>query len=156
MGHHNPVEYDEVDADADGVEDHLAAVADEEAQLLDNEDYEAYELGDGTSPVPNQHHQNPRPCKKTKTPRWLSFLHGPIPPKNPPFNPLFPALQQLPTKWLRKLLPRTWQRGVLLLLVLALWAASLGIPLVRSKGAAVDATGVPIRHLSCSDAPWTD
>ncbi|AEO68069.1 uncharacterized protein THITE_2155177 [Thermothielavioides terrestris NRRL 8126] len=144
----------------DEVEGRLAEVADEEAQLLDGEDFEQFELDDTSRPAPSQEHAASRQPRlrgswvRRRTPRWLAFLHGPDPPKVHSIKPLFPSLQELPARWLEKAFPRRWQRGVLLVLFLAAWAASLAVPLILSKGTATDASGTAIRHVDCVDTLW--
>src|SRR5689334_948524 len=112
----------------DEVEGRLSEVADEEAQLLDGEDYEQFELDDGSRPVPRQQPQAPRAQSRSiglwerhRAPRWLAFLYGPDPPKIHTLNPLFPSVQEFPIKWLEKTFPRRWQRAVLLVVFLAAW-----------------------------------
>ncbi|KAL2137138.1 hypothetical protein VTI74DRAFT_8770 [Chaetomium olivicolor] len=142
------------------VEVQLAEVADEEAQLLEGDDYEQYELEDGAGPIPRQQ-QSLQGQQKTRrfwtrqwTPRWLAFLHGPDPPKVQTIKPLFPSVQELPVKWLEKVLPRRWQRAVLMVFFLVAWAISLATPLLLSKGTATDASGTAIRHIDCVDTLW--
>ncbi|KAK3319819.1 hypothetical protein B0T19DRAFT_433089 [Cercophora scortea] len=134
---------------------------DEEAQLLDGEDYEQFELEDASP----SHRQRPDERtrarerdgdRRRRTPRsWLQrFLHGPSPPKINTIRPLFPSVQELPVRLLERLLPRTWQKLVLLALSVLLWTAALAIPLAKSKGALTDAAGNEVRHLDCVDTLW--
>ncbi|KAK4157692.1 hypothetical protein C8A00DRAFT_29377 [Chaetomidium leptoderma] len=145
----------------DEVEGRLSEAGDEEAQLLDGEDYEQFELDDGSRPVPRQQppasqaqSRSPGLWARHRAPRWLAFLYGPDPPKIHTLSPLFPSVQELPVKWLEKTFPRRWQRAVLLVVFLAAWAASLAVPLVLSKGTATDASGTAIRHTDCVDTLW--
>ncbi|KAK4131460.1 hypothetical protein BT67DRAFT_388160 [Trichocladium antarcticum] len=131
------------------------AVDDEEAQLLAGEDYEQFELDDASRPVPTpQQHNPPERARRRPGRRWLAFLYGPDPPKVYTISPFFPSVQELPVKWLRKMLPRQWQRRVLLALFLLAWAASLAVPLVLSKGTATDASGAVLAHVDCVDTLW--
>lgn len=145
----------------DELDVHLHEVTDEEAQLLDGEDYEQFELDDGARPVargqqPPSHGglRSRAFWSRHRTPRWLSFLHGPNPPKIQTINPLFPSVQELPVKWIAKVFPRRWQRAVVLVVFLIAWAFSLAIPLTLSKGTATDASGTSIRHIDCVDTLW--
>ncbi|KAK4124603.1 hypothetical protein N657DRAFT_571831 [Parathielavia appendiculata] len=144
----------------DDVQVDLAEVADEEAQLLGDEDYEQFELDDGSRPVPRKPtppHDRPRSrglLIRRRSPKWLAFLYGPDPPKIQTFKPLFPSVQELPVRWLEKTLQHPWQRAVLLLVFLLAWAASLAVPLILSKGTATDASGIAIRHIDCVDTLW--
>jgi hypothetical protein len=143
----------------DDVEVHQSEMADEEAQLLDGEDYEQFELVDGSRPVPTQQPPNDQSrsqhfWSRSRTPRWLAFLHGPDPPRIQTIKPLFPSIQELPVKWLHRMCPQRWQRVVLLALFLLAWALSLAVPLILSKGTATDATGTDIRHVDCVDTLW--
>ncbi|KAJ4292947.1 hypothetical protein N0V88_005610 [Collariella sp. IMI 366227] len=142
------------------IEVHLTEGTDEEAQLLDGEDYEQFELEDGARPVPRER-QASQPKEKrrgfwtrSRTPRWLAFLYGPDPPKVYTINPLFPSVQELPRRWLERMLPRRWQRVVLLVVFLITWVVSLATPLILSKGTATDAAGTAIRHIDCVDTLW--
>ena len=138
------------------------AVDDEEAQLLDGEDYEQFELDDASRPVLRSQNQNspesgqpkPKRPRGRRTPRWLAFLYGPDPPKVYTINPWFPSVQELPIRWFEKAFPRPWQRLVLLVLFLVAWAVSLAVPLVLSKGTATDASGAVLRHVDCVDTLW--
>ncbi|KAK4111622.1 hypothetical protein N656DRAFT_790253 [Canariomyces notabilis] len=132
---------------------------DEEAQLLNGND--AYELDEDPPTA-----QRPRDSAGSKpsrrisiwsrqhAPRWLAFLYGPDPPKIYSLKPIFPAVQELPVKWLERALPQSWQRVILLILFLVAWALSLAVPLILSKGAARDASGTVIRHIDCIDTLW--
>ncbi|KAK3290737.1 LCCL domain-containing protein [Chaetomium fimeti] len=141
----------------------LKFVADEEAQLLHDDEngaYEQFELDDTSQPGQGQ--QLPpqgRPSSRgfwarDRAPRWLAFLYGPDPPKIHTINPIFPSVQEIPIRWLKKTLPRRWQRVTLLVLFLLAWATSLAVPLILSKGTATDASGAAIRHVDCVDTLW--
>ncbi|KAK3689806.1 hypothetical protein B0T22DRAFT_179323 [Podospora appendiculata] len=137
---------------------------DEEAQLLDGEDYEQFELEDASPSAP-LHRQRPDERtrarerdgdRRRRTPRsWLTrFLHGPSPPKTNTIRPRFPSVQEYPVRLLDRLLPQAWQKLVLLALSVLLWTAALAIPLAKSKGALTDAAGNDVRHLDCVDTLW--
>ncbi|KAK4096748.1 hypothetical protein N658DRAFT_489719 [Parathielavia hyrcaniae] len=157
MARKKPVRYGDREDDS---QVDLTEVADEEAQLLDGEDYEQFELDDAARPVHRQHpppQNRPRSSgllTRRRSPRWLAFLYGPDPPKMQTIKPLFPSVQELPVRWLEKTLPQRWQRVVLLVVFLLAWAASLAVPLVLSKGTATDASGAAIRHIDCVDTLW--
>jgi hypothetical protein len=140
-------------------------VADEEAQLLDGEDFEQFEVDDSSQIIPGQQQRPLQDQPRSRgifgtrrgTPRWrwLAFLYGPDPPKAYTINPFFfPSVQGLPVRWLERLFPRLWQRVVLLVVFLAAWAVSLAVPLMLSKGTATDASGAAIRHIDCVDTLW--
>ncbi|KAK4242870.1 hypothetical protein C8A03DRAFT_39818 [Achaetomium macrosporum] len=145
----------------DEAEVRLSEVADEEAQLLDGEDFEQFEVDDGSQFVPRQQ-RSPQDQPKSRrgfwtrrrTPRWLAFLYGPDPPKVHSIDPFFPSIQGLPVRWLEKVFPRLWQRVALLVLFLVAWVISLAAPLMVSKGTATDASGASIRHIDCVDTLW--
>ncbi|KAK3305742.1 uncharacterized protein B0T15DRAFT_533271 [Chaetomium strumarium] len=138
----------------------LSEVADEEAQLLDGEDFEQFEVDDSSQIIPGQQRPlqvQPRSSgfwTRRRTPRWLAFLYGPDPPKVYAIDPFFPSIQGLPVRWLEKAFPRFCQRAVLLVAFLVAWAASLAAPLMLSKGTATDASGAAIRHIDCVDTLW--
>lgn len=142
-----------------------AAVDDEEAQLLNDEDNGQFELHEASRPVQSaqalreQAEDRPRPRTagaraRRRRPRWLAFLYGPDPPKIHSITPIFPSVQELPARWFERLLPRPWQRRTLLVLYLAVWAVALAVPLILSKGTATDASGAVIRHVDCVDVLW--
>ncbi|KAL2163418.1 hypothetical protein VTH06DRAFT_5475 [Thermothelomyces fergusii] len=136
---------------------------DEEARLLHGEEPgQLFELNDAFYPAPSREASQRRPGSITglrgrarrRTPRWLVFLYGPDPPEIHSIDPLLPSVQEMPVRWLERALPRSWQRLALLVLFVLAWAASLAIPLARSKGTATDASGTAIRHVDCIDTLW--
>ncbi|GAB1317605.1 LCCL domain-containing protein [Madurella fahalii] len=143
----------------DHVEVHTSEIRDdEEAQLLHGDVTEQYELDDVSPPI-HRLRDSPDPKPKESwgrqhTPRCLSFLYGPDPPKIHTIKPILPSVQEVPVRWFEKAFPRPWQRVVLLVLFLVSWAVSLAVPLVLSKGKATDASGTIIRHIDCVDTLW--
>lgn len=131
---------------------------DEEAQLLSGDSAEQFELDDACRPASRPDcSSEPRPRRfwgRQHSPRWLSFLYGPDPPKIHTITPLFPSVQELPVKWFERAFPRPWQRVVALVLFVVAWAVSLAVPLIASKGPATDASGAVIRHIDCVDTLW--
>lgn len=145
---------------------------DEEAQLLDDEDYDRFELGEIS---PNSVSGSRRPYDSraggvdgppeerqggwSRTPpetrlRFLSFLYGPTVPKAYTIRPIFPYVQESPVRFLDRVLPRPWQKTLLLVSGLLLWAAVFTSLLKRGKGTMTGASGKPVVHMDCVDTFW--
>ncbi|KAG8165913.1 hypothetical protein KVR01_004465 [Diaporthe batatas] len=69
----------------------------------------------------------------------VSWLRGPDPPRPWKIRPLLPRVQQLPLRLVDRLLPRRWQRAVVLLVFYVCWIATFGA--VMHKSSAVDDIG---------------
>ncbi|KAK3385075.1 hypothetical protein B0H63DRAFT_472307 [Podospora didyma] len=128
---------------------------DEEAQLLDGEEFEQFELDDVSRPVS----LNPRVGAEVRgvrsgAPGFVSFLRGPSQSKAHVIRPLLPFVQEFPVMLLDGWLPHLWQRRLLLVVFLTAWLGALAVPLVKSKGTLKDNSGHVVRHLDCVDTLW--
>ena len=130
---------------------------DEEAQLLDNEDYEQLELDDASRPILRDAQRISGAAKsgsRRKGRRLPAWLQGPSPPRVHAIQPLLPCVQEYPIRWLDRMLPHGWQRAALLVVLSIAWLVALAVSLVRSKGALSDPAGELVRHVDCVDTLW--
>ncbi|KAM7207985.1 hypothetical protein V8F20_001779 [Naviculisporaceae sp. PSN 640] len=145
---------------------------DEEAQLLDGEEYDQFELA-AISPDSDSGEQQPylprtggsdgptdgrqggwSRSPPAARPQFLSLLYGPAVPKAYSLQPIFPVVQEAPVRLLDRLFPRRWQKSLLLAFGLLLYAVVFMGLLIRGKGAVMDSSGKPIVHLDCVDTFW--
>ncbi|KAH8888621.1 hypothetical protein GQ53DRAFT_783706 [Thozetella sp. PMI_491] len=112
---------------------------DEEAQLLETEDFEQFEIEE----------ENRTPAR-----RCCSLLYGPHPPRPQSIRPLFPFIQESPIRLLDRWAPKRWQRVTLLVVYLIVWAIAFAAPLRKGKGAVTDDLGRTVRQLNCVDTLW--
>ncbi|KAL2117518.1 hypothetical protein VTJ04DRAFT_7178 [Mycothermus thermophilus] len=163
---------DREDREDDVEEARRAEEVDEEAQLLNNEDYEQFELvspgaaaagrhGHPPSSAPAHHRQSPSSShslfSRRRAPRWLAWLYGPDPPRIQSLRPCLPAAQELPVRALHTVLPRSWHRAVLFVLFLAAWTVAIVGPGLASKCPATTKVGgveVQVRQLACDESLW--
>ncbi|KAM7204575.1 hypothetical protein V8F33_001539 [Rhypophila sp. PSN 637] len=153
---------DEVDFDLHRPRNHDG---DEEAQLLGDGDPDQLELGELSRVTDAGGRQQPRAlaggdglarsrASSAARPRLLSFLYGPAVPKAYTIRPTFPAVQASSVRLLDKVLPKRWQKLVVLVLGLLLWTAVFISLLRRGKGAVTDAAGKTVVHMDCVDTFW--
>ncbi|KND87645.1 Uncharacterized protein TOPH_07721 [Tolypocladium ophioglossoides CBS 100239] len=120
--------------------------ADEEAQLLEQFDYE--EDGDD---APDQRRRLAQ--RRWRLTRWLS---GPDPPRIQAVKPLLPSMQRSPLALLDRHFPTPRRKLVLLAAFLVLWAAAFYLPLRAGTLALADGrTSAPVVNLDCVDALWS-
>jgi hypothetical protein len=69
----------------------------------------------------------------------VKWLQGPEPPRPWQIRPLLPPIQHLPLRLVDRLLPRRWQRAIVLLIFYVCWIATFGA--VLNESSAVDDIG---------------
>ncbi|KAK0625330.1 hypothetical protein B0T17DRAFT_464659, partial [Bombardia bombarda] len=119
--------------------------------------YEQFELDDLSRPRPASRTKRTYRQKRRESDglftRFLALLR-PSPPRSNGINPILPSVQQYPARWLQTILPGKFQRAILLIISLIIWAVAFGVPLVHSKGTVTDAAGQVVTHLDCVDTLW--
>ncbi|POR30947.1 Uncharacterized protein TPAR_08836 [Tolypocladium paradoxum] len=126
-------------------DDGRRSAADEEAQLLEQFDYE-----DDDGDIPKQPRLTQR---RWRLARWLS---GPDPPRIQAIKPLLPSIQRSPIALLDRRAPTPRRKLILLAAFLLLWAAAFYLPLRAGTVALTDRrTGAPVVNLDCVDALWS-
>ena len=135
----------EQDHSRDGVA--RTGASDEEAQLLCPEELEYEEDDTARSPrLPGRHG-----AREAGNWGWLS---GPHPPRIQAIRPLCPSFQRIPTILIRRLLPSTEQKLIVLVAFFLLWAAAFVFPLRSGTRAIRDLAGEDVVNLDCVDTLW--
>ncbi len=135
----------------DRVDESRRSSEDEEAQLLENEDFEQFEVEE----EPQLHSKRQLYGSDRRGSRGCaSFLQGPLPPRIQTIAPLLPSIQEYPIRLLDRLAPRRWQKTALLVIYLFAWSILFTALLLKGKGTVADDAGRTVRHLNCIDTLW--
>ncbi|KAF9878426.1 LCCL domain-containing protein [Colletotrichum karsti] len=123
------------------------SLGDEEAQLLDAEEFELEprnSSGSSTSSILQQ---------KFPATKKRHCIAGPQPPRVHKIQPVLPWIQDAPPRLLERLAPTPRRKAGLVAAFLALWAVAFSIPLTSSR-AIKDGLGRDVLNLDCSDTLW--
>lgn len=81
-------------------------------------------------------------------------LQGPQPPKPQSIQPIFPALQQAPLRFLARKLPERRHRHIFLYTIVLTWGVAFLLLLLKSQFPIKDGEGGYVVNLDCVDTIW--
>ncbi|EQB45299.1 LCCL domain-containing protein [Colletotrichum gloeosporioides Cg-14] len=119
---------------------------DEEAQLLDAEEFELEPRNSGSSASSIMQQKFPATKKR-------HCFYGPQPPRVHTIKPILPWVQEIPPRLLDRIAPTPRRKAGIVAVFLALWVVAFSIPLSSSR-AIKDSFGQDVMNLDCSDALW--